>query len=1172
MRKFWVIFFTIFVTCAISISMIAMIATRETIKISADVMYVNVGDSFNLSLEHKNAKNSTTITASSSDSSIVSFDNGLCVAKAGGTARITFTTTNSRYKTLYCDVMVGDGTEENPYYISTGEEFASIGQADSVYKTTDHYKLVDNIDLANQNNGYWAPIENFSGSLDGNGYTINNINIDKLSFIENNPGKDSHVFDNAGLFGIINATAKVSNLKIDNFSATGEYINIGAVAGINYGTINKVEVKNSLYNVTANYIGGIVGRNISTDILGENNSRIVATISECSANVLMGKTATLENDTIVYENVGISGIIGGISGQNFGGKIINTYTIGEVVLGESNIIYGGLVGDNQFAVLSTLDVNTNSYVSAGKVKDSYSAISVYSAKVENANNELIGGVIGQNNDAVQVIETQETNITTTTNNLVGLYYDKDNLNVAENNISKKFNGVAKNLLTEKTTEVVTYTEKVGYVTGYTSSTLKNPSNLFSGDKVTEIYSTSGELLSTKTEKTMWDFSNVWEINANVNNGYPYLTLIHEDNSINEETSDYSYQILNKYEFSIGQGDVDTQNLTKYISTINIKDEDGKILKSTTSAQIVMTIPEGFKVIKNGNELAIYDLNGKLYRTISFVVSKSNYKFAELTLSSNLANDNGIINQNSSCVCWFRTTNHTLSFIDANTGKTIKTATIAEGSSLSSQITTIANKYNDYSYLRFNTKADGTGIAYTTTSKMPSNDLTIYVIYTTIDTSNPGDGDDEYYEPEIGDDGNQDEDTDQDQPFGQDTYEIDSADAWNEYVVNYGDNEDITFVQTKSFTIDSSFKAVDTFAGTYDGNGYTITIKGTLKDFALFNEVESGAQVNSLNVKYSSATFRSVYNDEYFGAIANISSGSITDCAVSGTIKISLDLTGVAGIVGQMNGGTITDCSNTSSISSEAQFVAGIVANLRKGNISECANTGAITNTSTSVDDYNDLGHGTINAAGIVAYMNGSYSKTVSYNSNSGKITSSVSGANDGANSAGIVGYLTNGTVSNNSNSGNIVSDYQSGGVVAYMSAGTVKNNTNAGSITAETTDSKCNVAAGGIVSKATDGTITSNKHNKGSITAKTNRYNDSQAYAGGIIGCIWGGKASSNTLNYLAYISATGAHAYAAGGCGRVNNATFSNNTFITNWRGAYKSYVSVIGTKTYCAYDAVVA
>ncbi len=1156
MRKFWVIFFSVIISCTLVASMVFVFATRETIELSAKVLYVNVGQEVPLSVNKKHGNNATTISASSSDSSIASYSNGLCVAKAGGVARITFSTSNSRFRNLHCDVNVGDGSVENPYYISTAEELMSIGSADSAYPAGANYKLVNDIDMSVVADKYWTPIAEFEGTFDGNGYTISNIVI--------NNNESNEIMTNAGLFGVVGATSTIVNLKVVNFYCVGEFVNVGVIAGVNNGTIDRVEVRDAFLDVTAENIGGIAGQNMTADSSSIYGTTMTAVISKSSADVIIGQTQKVTNSGVTYVNKGATGNIGGIAGQNIGGTISNTYSKGKVVLGETGIIYGGIVGNNEYLFTSTANAS-NSYVSSGKIENSYSSIALFPSKVTNYSSEAIGGVVGKNMDILEEVESNGVVIKLNSNNLNGLYYDKDKLNNSETNKIKVFTGVGSNLIYDKSVENNNITEKSGYVLGYTSNGMKVMTNYKSNAKTTEIYNTNGTLITTRTSSSNWDFENVWVLDGNANNGYPELRYTYVEES-EDDNNTYSYIILNTYELTLAQGDYTTQKEVKGLASIIIKDSNGKKVTESTSSNIRINMVEGFRIATSSKGIVVYDLDNKIYYTIEFAIAGSTYKFNSIELSDSLITNGGRVDSDCTATIWFRNTNHTLTIINAETGRTIKTATVTEGTSLQSQINSVLNSMTGYKYVRFNTVSNGTGATYTASSRMPNKDLTLYVIVTRNNTTNPDiDPDIEPSDPDV----NPDIDPD----YG-DAYQINSVETWNNYVAKYATSSSAKFVQTRSFTIDSSFKSVSELAGTYDGNGYTITVRGTLRNFAIFKSIRKGATVTGLNVQYSSATIKSVEDDYYFGGIANQVKGSIEECSVSGTINLDFTVEkGVGGLVGLLAEGKVVDSANSAKINAISQSVAGIVGVLKKGNIEECTNSGAIVNNSESIYDYEILQHGTVISAGIVGYLYGSSTKIIEGNTNSGKIVSSISGCNDGAVSAGIAGYCNNATITDNVNKGTIESEYQSGGIVAFVNGGTISSNYNYGNITAETSNNT-NVAAGGIVGKIHDsGKITNNSHMSGMIIAKTVTRGGTEAFAGGIIGCMfYGGSASGNTLGKAVNISVSGYYAYVGGGCGKVTDANFASTKFVSGWSTNASRYLSANGVETHINYNTTIA
>ena len=273
MKKFLVYLLVIVIVVSAGFAVFFLVRDNEVISISNASLYQDVGDTFTIDVNHKNKKSSTTINITSSDDTIVSYNkkDNQFVAKNGGVARINFRTTNAKFRNLWCDVIVGDGTAENPFYISTAEQLFAIGRGEAtsvsgvfkggegyeLYESDKYYKLVGNIDASSVNNGYWIPLANFNGRIDGNGLTISNINIDS--------SKSEVATDNVGFVSTLGSNGAIYNVKFENFTAKGTYDNFGVVAGINYGDIERVEVKNAIINVKTQVFGGLVAKNVTTD-------------------------------------------------------------------------------------------------------------------------------------------------------------------------------------------------------------------------------------------------------------------------------------------------------------------------------------------------------------------------------------------------------------------------------------------------------------------------------------------------------------------------------------------------------------------------------------------------------------------------------------------------------------------------------------------------------------------------------------------------------------------------------------------------------------------------------------------------------------------------------------------------------------------------------------------
>lgn len=173
----------------------------------------------------------------------------------------------------------GDGTPSSPYQVRTPEQLQAI--KDGLDK---HYKLIDNIALTQ----VWTPIVStlaspFTGTIDGDGYTISNLEIDNDKdggFISYNNGTLKNLglklgnngIKSTGAIGAIAAwngeKGKIQNCYVEGISISCKLTNnssyAGGICGHNKGTIENcfVQVKTIDINNSSTYLhkaGGIAG-------------------------------------------------------------------------------------------------------------------------------------------------------------------------------------------------------------------------------------------------------------------------------------------------------------------------------------------------------------------------------------------------------------------------------------------------------------------------------------------------------------------------------------------------------------------------------------------------------------------------------------------------------------------------------------------------------------------------------------------------------------------------------------------------------------------------------------------------------------------------------------------------------------------------------------------------
>lgn len=122
---------------------------------------------------------------------------------------------------IYCKFIEGDMIR-----VKTVNQLKAIAE-----KPDEHYILANDIDLSAEK---WSPIETFSGVLDGNGYSIKNLNLNVKNRVSGIAAKTANEVS-YGLFSklegakIINLAIKDANIVIDKSSNVK--LCVGALAG-----------------------------------------------------------------------------------------------------------------------------------------------------------------------------------------------------------------------------------------------------------------------------------------------------------------------------------------------------------------------------------------------------------------------------------------------------------------------------------------------------------------------------------------------------------------------------------------------------------------------------------------------------------------------------------------------------------------------------------------------------------------------------------------------------------------------------------------------------------------------------------------------------------------------------------------------------------------------------
>ena len=203
------------------------------------------------------------------------------------------------------------------------------------------YELGDNIDASASCGGDcgspsgsgWTPVgdagNNFSGTLDGNGYMISDLFVDISG-------------DDGGFFGVIGTGAEVRNIGLSNVDVRAAN-DAGGLAGQNDGTISNSYVTGTV-SASGSAAGGLVGYNNDGTISNSYAAAAVSTGSDAAGGLAGQNDGTISNSYAAGAASGGTGNAGGLVGYNNGGNISNSYATGAASGGAGSI--GGLVGSN----------------------------------------------------------------------------------------------------------------------------------------------------------------------------------------------------------------------------------------------------------------------------------------------------------------------------------------------------------------------------------------------------------------------------------------------------------------------------------------------------------------------------------------------------------------------------------------------------------------------------------------------------------------------------------------------------------------------------------------------------------------------------------------------------------------------------------------------------------
>jgi len=141
----------------------------------------------------------------------------------------------------------------------------------------------------------------------------------------------------------------------------------------------------------------------------------------------------------------------------------------------------------------------------------------------------------------------------------------------------------------------------------------------------------------------------------------------------------------------------------------------------------------------------------------------------------------------------------------------------------------------------------------------------------------------------------------------------------------------------------SMAIVSSFAGTFDGDGHTIsylTIKGDEPALGLFGVLASGAEVKGLGVV--DVNVCGGRDSHCVGGLVGWNSGTVAQCYTTGAVSSNYE---VGGLVGANYIGTLTQCYSAAVVHG-VTYSGGLVGYHCQGAVTQCYSTGAVSGEET----------------------------------------------------------------------------------------------------------------------------------------------------------------------------------------------------------------------------------
>ena len=302
----------------------------------------------------------------------------------------TANSSSARYNTAY-------GNDINPILITSALDFRdAMGESTSTYisaffndtEVFGSYRFTSDIDLSQLNNEQGnAEVQSidktFSGTIDGNGFAVNNISIRSSN-------------NSVGLFGQAQtAVIKSLDLVVDNVTASNSYVVGGLVGLVQDSTIIDINLTQNVADESSSGVG-VLGRNIAGGIIGAafgstrlnglTVNNVIVQASYYDDNI---STNTSSLESMLYRTGFNPTLIRNSQRQNINNFYSNNMQNGGVGMVS---FAGGIVG--YLDIYNSLEASYTGFVYGGITSTDYSVTKLLTQGSVDVRGEVAGGVFG----------------------------------------------------------------------------------------------------------------------------------------------------------------------------------------------------------------------------------------------------------------------------------------------------------------------------------------------------------------------------------------------------------------------------------------------------------------------------------------------------------------------------------------------------------------------------------------------------------------------------------------------------------------------------------------------------------------------------------------------------------------------------------------------------------